>query len=382
MAEILVESYIYKDFETGSIAYDKREFVSRPIWSKNNTDLTKIHTSSIQSDTQKLYYLDVYNNSGSRSEKQFSIVYCDQLNSGSSSGSNGDNTLLESKTMYSQYKQLLLDSEKNLFEFQSREGGVNQSNIQIDAYTQTSDYVYVLNIARSRYKEKIAPGSWQLSLQSMHPSLLETSQSNVVTLIDETLDQLYLFDNALVRSGPAGQYYYVYSGSLTKGIYTGPGSDIPYGILYPDAGLIVLNGKALDVSGSIFTNRNAAVSSSANNSFRLFTSISGAMSITSSNAFAGRTLETINSTIYFARIGNGEFNFSNNLTYYESGSEQYVKPLLLSSPSRNNFYRNVTYITSVGLYNSERELLAVAKLSKPIKKTSSSEVIIKIKLDY
>lgn len=382
MAEILVESYIYKDFETGSIAYDKREFVSRPIWSKNNTDLTKIHTSSIQSDTQKLYYLDVYNNSGSRSEKQFSIVYCDQLNSGSSSGSNGDNTLLESKTMYSQYKQLLLDSEKNLFEFQSREGGVNQLNIQVDAYTQTSDYVYVLNIARSRYKEKIAPGSWQLSLQSMHPSLLETSQSNVVTLIDETLDQLYLFDNALVRSGPAGQYYYVYSGSLTKGIYTGPGSDIPYGILYPDAGLIVLNGKALDVSGSIFTNRNAAVSSSANNSFRLFTSISGAMSITSSNAFVGRTLETINSTIYFARIGNGEFNFSNNLTYYESGSEQYVKPLLLSSPTRNNFYRNVTYITAVGLYNSERELLAVAKLSKPIKKTSSSEVIIKIKLDY
>lgn len=382
MAEILLSSYIYKEFETGSIAYDKREFVSRPIWSKNNTDLTAIYTSSIQSDTQKLYYLDIYNTSGSRAEKQFSIVYCDQLNSGSSSGSNGDNTLLESKTMYSQYKQLLLDSEKNLFEFMSRDGGLDAAGTQIDTYVESSDYVYVLNVARSRYKEKLAPGSWQISLNSMHPTLTETSQSKVVTLVDETLDQLYLFDNSFVRSGPAGQYYYVYSGSIKNGIYKGAGSDIPYGILYPDAGLILLNGKALDVSASIFTNRSPATASSSNNAFRLFTSISGAMSITPSHSFAGRTLETINSAIYFARVGNGEFNFSNNITYYESGSEQYVKPLLLSGPTRNNFYRNVTYITTVGLYNDERDLLAVAKLSKPIKKTSSSEVIIKIKLDY
>jgi hypothetical protein len=99
-------------------------------------------------------------------------------------------------------------------------------------------------------------------------------------------------------------------------------------------------------------------------------------------------LESINSTIYFARIGNGEFNYSNNTTYYESGSEQFIKPLLLSSGQGTNVRgltnvnRNVTYITTVGLYNNERELLAVAKLSKPIRKTSNSEVIIKIKLDY
>ncbi len=389
MAEILAQSYVYKDFETGSISYDRRDYISRPLWSGNKTSLESVYTSSIQSYLQKLYYLDVYNNTGSRSEKQFSIVYCDYLNSGSSSGSGGDSYLLESKVMYSQYKQLLLNSETNLFEFVSQNRGQDSLGNEIDVYTETSEYVYVLNVNRSRYKEKLAPGSWEICLHSMSSSFqIQTDGTSVTKLVDESLSQLYQQTNNFVRSGPGGQYYYVYSGSLMGGIYSGPNSSIPFGIVYPDAGLIVLNGKALDVSASMYTNRSPATSSGTENAYRLFTSISGALAVTSSNAPKGRTLESINSTIYFARIGNGEFNYSNNITYYESGSEQLIKPLLLSSGqgvnSRGltNVNRNVTYISTVGLYNSERELLAVAKLSKPIKKTSNSEVIIKIKLDY
>jgi hypothetical protein len=375
-------SYIYKQFETGSIAYDRREFLSRPIWSNNLSALEKIYTSSIQSDLQKLYYIDVYNNTGSRSEKQFSIVYADYLNSGSSSGSADNIEYQETKALYLQYKQLLLNSEKNLFEFMSQVGGRDVDGNVIDAYMETSDYIYVLNINRSRYKERLAPGSWQLSLQSMNPILIQTSESKVTTLVDETLSNLYSFDNSIIRNGPGGQFYYVYSGSLKDGLYKGLNSALPYGIVYPESGIIVLNGKSLDASASLYTHRNSPVSSSSYNNLRLFTSISGALSITSSNAIQGRTLETINSTIYFARIGNGEFNYSNNITYYQSGSEQYIKPLLMASGQSGNVNRNVTYITTIGLYNNEQDLLAVAKLSKPVRKTSSSEVIIKIKLDY
>jgi hypothetical protein len=291
--------------------------------------------------------------------------------------------------MYSQYKQLLLNSETNLFEFVSQNRGQDASGNEIDIYTETSEYVYVINVNRSRYKEKLAPGSWELCLHSMSSSFqIQTNGTNVTRLVDESLSQLYQQTNNFVRSGPGGQYYYVYSGSLLGGIYSGPNSAIPYGIVYPDAGVIVLNGTALDTSASMYTNRSQATSSGTNNTYRLFTSISGALAITASNAPKGRTLESINSTIYFARIGNGEFNYSNNITYYESGSEQFIKPLLLSSGQGTNVRgltnvnRNVTYITTVGLYNNERELLAVAKLSKPIRKTSNSEVIIKIKLDY
>lgn len=378
---------VYKNFEFGSIAYDRRDFISRPIWSRNSSSLAKIFTSSLQSDTQKLYYLDVYNNSGSKAEKQFTITYCDFLNSGSSSGSfeNGINTeALESKAMYSQFKQLLLDPEQNLFEFLSQANAYDNSNTLVAPYTETSEYVYVVSFNRNRYKEKLAPGSWELSLHGMNTNTTLPTGNKITKLVDETLSQTYLLDTSLVRTGVGGQYYFVYSGSLDDGLYSGPNSAVPYGIVYPDYGLIVLNGKALDASGSINTDRSAAVSGSKYNNLKLFNSISASLSSGSSHYFEGRTLETIHSTIYFARIGNGEFNYSNNISYYTASiNDSYrIKDNLRLSGTANDTNRNVTYVTTVGLYNDDNELLAVAKLSKPVIKTSNSEMIIKIKLDY
>lgn len=373
-------AYVFKKFEIGSIAYDRRDFISRPLWSGNNSSLLKIYTSSAQSEIQKLYYIDAYNTTGSKIEKQFSIAYCDFLNSGSSNGlSSIGNNVSESKALYSQYKQLLLEPEDNLFEFISKFDGLDNDGNTISTYTETSDYIYVLNINRSRFKEKLAPGSWQLSLRATDVQTGLPSGSQVTTLVDETIGELYLLGTSLSRTGPGGSFYYVYSGSLTNGLYTGNNSATPYGIVYPDAGLIVLNGTALDASASINTKRSPAIGESSYNSLRLFNSISGAMEVSSDNSFKGRTLESINSTIYFARVGNGEFNFSNNVSYYQTGSEQYIKPLMLATEDK---YKNITYITTVGLYNDNKDLLAVAKLSKPVGKTSDSEMIIKIKLDY
>ena len=377
---------IYKRFEPGSIAFDRRDFISRALWSKNSASLETAYTSSVQSDLQKLYYLDVYDSIGSKSEKQFSITYCDFLNSGSSGGTvyNSVNSLaLESKAMYSQFKQLLLEPEQNLFEFVSKFNGYNNDNELVSQYTETSEYIYTVSVNRNRYKEKLAPGSWQLSLHQMDSSG-QPIGSDIITLVDETLDQVYLTDTNYVRTGPGGQYYFVYSGSLTSGLYTGPNSATPYGVVYPDAGIIVLNGKALDASGSMNTDRSEAVNESSYNSLRLFNSISASMTSSPTYAFQGRTLESINSTIYFARVGNGEFNYSNNISYYtSSATDSYrIKDNLRLSGTANDTFRNVTYTTMVGLYNDQNDLLAVAKLSKPVRKTSNSEMIIKIKLDY
>ena len=377
---------IYKNFEVGSIAYDRRDFISRPLWSRNSSSLAKIYTSSLQSETQKLYYFDVYNDSGSRAEKQFTLTYCDYLNSGSSSGSleNGINTeALESKAMYSQFKQLLLDPEQNLFEFVSQTNRYDNSNTLVAPYTETSEHVYVLSLNRNRYKEKLAPGSWELSLHGVNSGGVATG-SKVTKLVDETLSQTYLLDTSLVRVGVGGQYYFVYSGSLEDGLYSGPNSAVPYGIVYPDYGLMVLNGKALDASASMNTNRAAATTNSKYNNLRLFNSISASMMSGSSYYFEGRTLETIHSTIYFARVGNGEFNYSNNISYYTASvNDSYrIKDNLRLSGTANDTNRNVTYVTTICLYNDDNELLAVAKLSKPVIKTSNSEMIIKIKLDY
>lgn len=81
----------------------------------------------------------------------------------------------------------------------------------------------------------------------------------------------------------------------------------------------------------------------------------------------------INSQILFCRVGHNEFNYSANPTYL-SGSKIRVK--------NNSFDEPVTYITTVGLYSADNELLAVAKLSEPLKKTPSNELILRVRMDF
>ena len=81
----------------------------------------------------------------------------------------------------------------------------------------------------------------------------------------------------------------------------------------------------------------------------------------------------LNSTIYFCRVGHGDFNYSSNPTYL-SGSKLRVKTRAADTP--------VTYFTTVGLYSADNELLAVAKLSEPLRKDPTNEITLRVRLDY
>jgi len=81
----------------------------------------------------------------------------------------------------------------------------------------------------------------------------------------------------------------------------------------------------------------------------------------------------LNSTIYYCRAHHNEFNYSANPTYL-TGSKIRVKTSTFDQP--------VSYITTVGLYSADNELLAVAKLSEPIKKTPDNDMTIRVRLDY
>ena len=81
----------------------------------------------------------------------------------------------------------------------------------------------------------------------------------------------------------------------------------------------------------------------------------------------------LNSTIYFCRANHNEFNYSSNPTYL-TGSKIRVKENTLDAP--------VSYITTVGLYSADNELLAVAKLSEPLKKDPNTELTLRVRLDY
>ena len=95
---------------------------------------------------------------------------------------------------------------------------------------------------------------------------------------------------------------------------------------------------------------------------------------TASNAFQGRTSEAISSTYYFVRLFNGEYNYSNNPSFYSGSSAKLKYDSMKLNPQ--------SFVTSVGLYDDEQQLLAVAKLSKPVRKSFDRELVIKVKLDY
>ena len=114
-----------------------------------------------------------------------------------------------------------------------------------------------------------------------------------------------------------------------------------------------------------------------NNAWKLFTSISGAASINTSNGFTARNEETVKSQIVFVRAFNNQYNFTNNpsfVTQSLGGSTVFTQPTMQNNPQ--------VYITSVGLYDDKYNLVAIAKLSRPLLKSFDRELLIKVKLDF
>lgn len=329
------------------ISPNQKEVVSAPLWSKSQGNLTSIHTSSAQTVNQKRYYYEIFNSQSNMqgAESQFSIAYGDLMGSGSATGSGAQNVYdYPTKAVYAQYKQMLLLDGDTTFTFRNNE---------------SSEYIYVINVNRARFKDRMDTKTWQLTIK-------HGGSSNFTTLIDDSTSTT----TDLAQQG--GRVYNVRSGSITNGIYTP--DTTPWGLFYPDRGVIVLNGQALDASASFNTQRVPATGSGFDNALKLFTSISGAMATNVSMSFQGRTSEVISSTYYFVRMFNGEYNYSTNSSF-TSGSTGVVKyDSMVKDPQ--------VYVTSIGLYDDNQELLGVAKLSKPVKKSFDRELVIKVKLDY
>ena len=197
---------------------------------------------------------------------------------------------------------------------------------------------------------------------------IETLNPSFISLIDDSGD----YENKDSQAGANGGVYNVVSGSLATGIHN-PTAPHYYGLAYPTMGVIILNDNVLNLSCSFNTVTGSNVVG--DNAWKLFTSISGAMSTNSTtNAFQARNVETVSSTHYFVRVKNGEYNFSNNPTFITGSVGEFSQPTFIGDPK--------TYLTTIGMYNDRQELLAVAKLSQPIQKSFSIETLIKVKLDF
>jgi hypothetical protein len=328
------------------------------LWSDNTTTMTGFFTSSTPPANNS--YLPVYQRSTITYPSdlpQFSISYGQVNGSGSAPINPLVSGLSPTRITYGQFRTLV--------------NGDENTNISFGTGNTNSPDFYVININRANYKEKLFLGTFNLTLSGSdgtNQSLIKLTNNSVNVTTLTYCDAGRVFDIVSGSNGAATTSI-ISSGSVAG--YTASGS---YGKFLPDVGLILLNSRALALSSSQggiglqpgTSNTNSTLSNTQGGLFN-------AMSKASAFGFALNSEETITSDYIFVRIKNGDFNYTTNPSMI-SGSGEFYYPTLVNNPQ--------TYITTVGLYNTNNELLAVAKLSKPLPKDFTKEALIRVKLDF
>ena len=305
--------------------------------------------------------------------------------------------------MYNQMAQVLVghDTDGTIKEF-DRDGSMSGGDKMRS--------VFFMNFSRLLVKDEIKKGSFKLQLitGSAGTNPASTRKDYAATIVGGTTNGLLTLEDhngstSYKVNSPAGEYGLLYSASADSTVTDGTKGAL--GHIYYQAGIAVVTSSIFRDSEhfdtpfgdmSFTTNVRAGMEAEHAGHFGwlpghvhgtdylptgsvesmfVSASISGSCSGLRNalyNVEFNNTTE-LNSTIYFCRASHNEFNYTSNPTYLTDG-KIVVKNSTLDQP--------VAYITSIGLYSAQNELLAVAKLSEPIKKTPETELTFRVRLDY
>ena len=263
---------------------------------------------------------------------------------------NTSNTQNAKKTnMYNQFSQVLLGYT----------GSANRVRLFESDLTLNEDSpmkeVFFVNLSRLLTKDQIKKGSVSISLGT---ASYGSPFGGIVTYTDANATE-----NAGTLNTVGGDY----------GILLDTVNNLTGGVVFYQAGVMALTASAF--SGT------AGLPADFYDGLSLADVMTGSAITASADAFRHRlqnlqfnNTTEINSTVYFCRASHNKFNYSNNPTYLSSSAIR-VKNLNRDNPP-------VSYITTIGLYNSQNELLAVAKLSEPLRKDPTNELTLRVRLDY
>ena len=318
--------------------------ITATAWSTNSPTLTTFFTSSATS-TNDSYYKNVYQTASTLSNAavQFAIAYGNKDGSGSANFNDLVPGVSPTRTVYGQYRNLIYGSETAQFIFG----------------TVTASDFWAISVDRARYKEHLLKGTFNLKLTGSSGTvgaLVLTDNSGMVST-DTYLDcgrvyQIISGSNGVANTSVNANGYSLSSGS--------------YGLFLPDIATIILNPLALSQSINLEPSRSS--DSDGLNIGRLYTAISGAAS------FQVNSEETVTSDFVFVRARNSEFNYSENPSFISGSTGDVIFSTFINSPQ--------TFMTTVGFYNDTNDLLAVAKLSKPLTKDFTKEALLRVKLDF
>tara|TARA_Y100001938_G_scaffold109788_1_gene150123 strand:- start:182 stop:1312 length:1131 start_codon:yes stop_codon:yes gene_type:complete len=354
-------------------------------WTNNLNNLNVAFTSSTQADTTHAtssgqFFIEVSNEATTEatSEVQYAVAYGHRHGTGSPNFTDdtGSFGIGASRVIYNQYRQLHFNDDTANFTFG----------------THTPDDIYVINVNRGRYKQRLTLGSLDLRLRATSIACDASQSQHTIHLTDDSVT-----NPGGVGTSNLGTFYNIVSGSkgvvlsgttatTQVGIHgsadTFTGS---YGNFYPEAGLIILNGSAFSQSLESKTTATATDQIGALGAFTTTSSLwtsevtleqpAAAMknAISRSANFIVDTTEEINSEFYFCRAQNNQYNYTNNESFVDANKNIRFETMQLNPK---------VFITTVGLYNDAFELVAIAKLSQPIAKDFTKEALIRVKLDY
>jgi hypothetical protein len=295
------------------------------------------------------------------------------------------------KNIYNQMAQVLMgyDHTGSVLRF-DEDGDITGGGEKLD------DVVFI-NFSRLLVKDEIKKGSFQLELSVSgnyeQPGAM-MAENNRIKITDSSGSSGYLVNS------PAGEYGVLYATASAAGSrILAENANQACGLLFYQAGVAVLSSsvflsssaggllnmhtspagvyggqvKVTNSSGSLMDGP-----TNTNEDFRAVltgSEISGAADNIRNRIYNLQFNNTVelNSTVYFCRMNHNEFNYSTNPTYLSS-SQIRVKTKSTDTP--------IAYVTSIGLYNSNNELLGVAKLSEPLRKDPSQEYTIRCRLDF
>tara|TARA_R110002110_G_scaffold3182_2_gene16335 strand:- start:21 stop:1166 length:1146 start_codon:yes stop_codon:yes gene_type:complete len=296
------------------------------------------------------------------------------------SSSTQDATQRKNKiNIYNQMAQVLVGHDKNgkIQRFDS------DGNLA-DGAGKMNEVVFI-NFARLLSKDEIKKGSFNLDLgvggawDGERTSAEGGTMYHTVRLNDSSGSNGYFVNS------PTGEYGVLYASNLagTPLKAVAPRTTTTAGLVYYQAGIAVLT-SSLFVNGSelgLSASHDGTSGLQADKAGHLWpAAMTGSALSASCDNFRHRikslsfnNTTELNSTIYFCRLNNNEFNYSSNPTYLSS-SQIVTKVVSTDLP--------VSYVTTIGLYSADNELLATAKLSEPLRKDPSNELTVRVRLDY
>jgi len=383
---------IFKTFDETDIVAGRTTRVASGFWPSGFTNISQsnfiddffsLTSSAAQSPSygtsvydvrRTMYYLNVYPTATEQiaNDPYFSISYGNfygELGSGSFGIETSSIKVSPSKAIYTQYQNMLLGTADldGMFSMKSGSTTVNATDI------------WVISFSTYKMKDKIDEGIVELSFSG---SPTTSNLNGLVTLID---DSYY--------TSQAQTSYQLISGSLesqpSPPVYGG------FGILYPQNGIVILNAQLLAIELGLWNSATAAktgkkvpygsaydyepglaTTNYTYNHKTLFESMKLAVNSTAKV----RKSEYVPSRHYFVRVKNRDFNYSNNPTYVWPGTDT----IHAKGTIRNSDFIDdpKTYITTIGLYNNNNELVAIAKLSRPAVKSFDNELLCKIRMDF